>query len=240
MNEENKVRTLIADDHAVVREGLVYAASVSDDLEIVGQAKNGEEAVEMARSLKPDVIVLDLLMPRMDGIEAIRAIKGEDPNARILVLTSYSDDDKVFAAIKAGASGYLLKESSSKEMIQAIFDVHRGESPLHPSIAKKLIKELNEPSKLPQCVDPLTTREIEVLKLVAKGLSNRDIASKLFVSNRTVDVHVGRILDKLHLANRTVLHPAAGPRGRRSALPVCESQSANLQASRAVRCSLTV
>jgi NarL family two-component system response regulator LiaR len=196
------IRVLIADDHAVVREGLDAILSVKPDIEILGEARDGEEAVHLARTLKPDVILLDLVMPRMDGIAAINMIKQDDPAARILVLTSFAEEKKVFAAIKAGAAGYLLKDSSPRDLIQAIRDVYKGDSHLHPTIARKLIRELNKPSDLPPTNDPLTQRELEVLKLVAQGLSNREISDRLFISDRTVGAHVGHILEKLHLANR--------------------------------------
>ncbi len=197
------IRIVIADDHAIVREGLSYLVSNRPDIEIVGEAEDGAQAVHLARTLQPDVILLDLIMPRMDGIAAINAIKREDPDARILVLTSFAEEEKVFAAIRAGALGYLLKDSSPLALIDAIYDVHRGGSSLHPSIARKLIRELNRPPDLPPTEDPLTEREVEVLKLVAHGLSNQEIADRLYISPRTVGVHVGHILDKLHLANRT-------------------------------------
>lgn len=197
------IRILIADDHAVVREGLRLLLMSEPGMEVVGLAADGVEAVAMAQSLQPDVVLLDLLMPRKNGIEAIEEIKQEDPKARILVLTSFAEDDKVFPAIKAGALGYLLKDSSPQELLQAIRDTHQGESFLHPAIARKLIKELNRPSDLPPAEEPLTEREVEVLKYVAQGLSNQAIATKLSISERTVRTHVGNILNKLHLANRT-------------------------------------
>jgi NarL family two-component system response regulator LiaR len=200
---QTPIRILIADDHAVVREGLRALIEAKPDMELVGEAEDGVEAVLMARTLKPDVILLDLLMPRMDGIEAIGEIRQENPHARILILTSFAADDKVFPAIKAGALGYLLKDSSSQALIQAIREVYRGESSLHPTIARKLIREILRPSTAAPAENLLTEREVAVLKLIAGGLSNQEIAETLVISERTVSSHVSNILEKLHLANRT-------------------------------------
>lgn len=203
MNQDRPIRVLIADDHPVVRRGLGSLINIRSDMELVGEAVDGVEAVDKARLLNPDVILLDLMMPRKGGLEAIGEIKQANPDARILVLTSFADDDKVFPVIKAGALGYLLKDSPPEMLLQAIHDVYRGESSLHPTIARKLIRELNQPPTLPPTEAPLTRREMEVLRLVARGLSNQEIATELVISEGTVRIHVSNILGKLHLANRT-------------------------------------
>ena len=197
------IKVLICDDHAVVRRGLRSLVGVKPEMDLVGEAVDGEEAVEMARKLKPDVIIMDLIMPRKDGVAAISDIKKKNPDAKILVLTSFSDDKNVFSAIKAGASGYLLKDSSPEELLQAINDVHQGKSSLHPVIAQKVIQEMHQPSDLPPTDEPLSEREVEVLRNVAQGMSNQGIAKTLNIKEGTVRIHVGNILNKLQLANRT-------------------------------------
>lgn len=197
------IRILIADDHAIVREGLRALISSEPGMILVGEAVNGIEAIQKAQLLNPDVVLLDLVMPCKDGIQAIEEIKQENPAACILVLTSFSADDKIFPAIKAGALGYILKDSTPEELLKAIRSVYCGEPSLHPTIARRLIHELNQPPELPPTESPLTEQETRVLVLVAHGLSNQEIADRLIISERTVRVHVSNILSKLHLANRT-------------------------------------
>lgn len=197
------IRVLIADDHPIIRDSLRTLISTEPDLKLVGEAVNGDEAVKKAIELEPDVILMDLVMPVKDGLQAISEIKYVQPEVSILVLTSFSDEDKVFPAIRAGALGYLLKDSSPQELLKAIHDVHRGEASLHPSIALQLIREINRPSNLPPIKNPLSEREVEILKLVAQGLTNKEIAMRLTRSEWTVRTHVRNILGKLHLANRT-------------------------------------
>ena len=203
MPDNKVIRVLIADDHPVVRRGLRTLLTSEPGLEPVGEATDGAEAVLLARSLQPDVILLDMVMPRKNGLEAIIEIKRENPEARILVLTSFAEDEKVFPAIKAGALGYLLKDSSPEELLEAIRNVYQGQSSLHPTIARKLINELKRPSELTPAQTILTDREVEVLKLVAQGFTNQEIADRLTLSEWTVRTHMRNILDKLHLANRT-------------------------------------
>lgn len=197
------IRILVVDDHAIVREGLRWLISTEPGMLLIAEASDGLEAISQARLTQPDVILMDLVMPRLGGIEAINQIKLEMPDACILVLTSFTEDDKVFPAIKAGAMGYLLKDTVPQDLLRAIRDAHRGAPTMHPTIARRVMQELQRPSKLPPTVDPLTEREIEVLKLVAQGLNNDNIAKQLFISERTARTHVSNILRKLHLANRT-------------------------------------
>jgi NarL family two-component system response regulator LiaR len=196
------IRLLIADDQALVREGVQALMSTEPDIRVVGTAADGVEAVAQALALRPDVILMDLMMPRQDGIESIAAIRRQIPDARILVVTSFSQDERVFPAIKAGALGYLLKDASPQELLLAIRTVHRGETFLHPTIAGKLVRELNRPAAAAAAAEPLTERERQVLVLVARGLSNQEIADQLVLGESTVRSHVSHILAKLHLANR--------------------------------------
>jgi NarL family two-component system response regulator LiaR len=203
MTKASTIRVLIADDHAVVREGLRTLIGTEPGMTVIGEAGDGVEAVEMARAYQPDVILLDMVMPRKDGLEVIREIKGENSDARILILTSFSDDEKVFPAIKSGALGYLLKNASPRTLLSAIRDVHRGEPSMSPAIASKLMLELQRKPELPPTEEPLTEREVEVLKLVAQGLTNQEIADNLVIGEGSVRTLMSNILSKLHLANRT-------------------------------------
>jgi len=198
-----EIHILIVDDHAIVREGQRALIETEPGMTLVGEATNGAEAVELARALNPDVIFMDLFMPVMGGIEATETIKAENPQARILVLTSFAEDEKVYTAVKAGASGYLLKDATPDEIITAVRQVNRGEPSISPVIANKLMRELRRETELPPTQEPLTIRELEILKLVAQGFSNQEIAEELVISERTVRTHVSNILSKLHLANRT-------------------------------------
>ena len=197
------IRIFIADDHTIVRSGVQALLETINDLEVVGEAADGQQAVTNVLRLRPDVTLMDLEMPILDGIAAIEQIMNQWSQARILVLTSFATDDRVFPAVKAGALGYLLKDSSPEALVDAIRQVHRGESSLHPKIARKLMQELSRPAGRPPTADPLTPREVDVLQLVAHGLGNQEIADKLVIGEATVRSHVSNILSKLHLASRT-------------------------------------
>jgi two-component system, NarL family, response regulator LiaR len=193
---------LIADDHPVVRQGLRSFLQLQPDLEIVAEAADGEEAVTRAGDLLPDVVLLDLLMPRVSGIQAIRRIRSASPNTRIIVLTSYADDSKVVPAVRAGAAAYLLKDAEPHELADAIRAVHRGEGLLHPAVTARVLQEVAKGSRS-RLREILTERELDVLRLVAQGRSNREIARDLVISEKTVKTHVSNLLAKLHVADRT-------------------------------------
>lgn len=196
------IKLLVVDDQSIVRKGICALLEQVDDIDVIGEASDGEEAVAQAKLLRPDVILMDLVMPKMDGITAIKNIMAAQPGMRIMALTSFVAEDKVFPAIKAGAMGYLLKDSEPEALIAAIRDLNRGEPSLHPTVAKMVLEELSQPARQPLTPDPLTDREEDVVRLVAQGLSNRQIADHLIIGEATVRTHVGNILNKLHLANR--------------------------------------
>ena len=197
----DKIRVLIADDHAVVREGLRSFLGVQDDIEVVAEASDGEEAIRKVQASTPDVVVMDLVMPRLDGVEAIGQIRATNPDVKIIVLTSFADDDKMLAAVRAGATGYLLKDAKPQELGDAIRAANRGEALVHPAVAARLMREVAAKDTAPS--HSLTARELEVLRLVARGLPNKQIARELEIAEKTVKTHVSNILQKLDLHDRT-------------------------------------
>lgn len=204
------IRILIADDHKLFRKGLLTLLKAEPGLDVVGEATNGDEAVQQALKLNPDVILMDLVMPCKDGVTAIAEIKAVNVHVHILVLTSFSEDYQSLPAIRAGASGYILKDCSPEELLDAIQIIHRGQSYLHPSVAAVIVNEIQQTPKLQVVQLPmqhsgiknLTDREVEVLKLIAQGETNDVIARQLFLSKRTVSTHINNILRKLQLSNR--------------------------------------
>jgi len=196
------IRVLIADDHPLVRQGLRSYLDTIDDIDVVGEAVDGDQAVALATDLEPDVVVMDLAMPNVDGIEATRRITQANASIRVIALTSFATDDKVFPAIQAGAAGYLLKETEPSELAEAIRKVHRGEPILHPSVAARLMREVAAAEPRAHRTD-LTARELEVLRLIAAGRSNKEIARDLSVAEKTVKTHVSNVLSKLGVADRT-------------------------------------
>jgi len=204
-----KIRVLIVDDHAVVRQGLRNFLDLQDDMQIVGEGTNGLEAVALAGQLQPDVILLDLVMPEMDGVAATEQILEHSPEARVLILTSFGEDDKVFPAIRAGALGYLLKDIHPNDLVEAVRQASQGRPQLHPDIARKLMTAVavegkpGQAAARPPGASDLTERELEVLRLIALGLSNHEIAERLIISEKTVKTHVSNLLGKLGLEDRT-------------------------------------
>lgn len=198
------IRVFQADDHSIVREGLRALLSGEPDMELVGEAADGDEAVRKILALRPDVIILDLNLPRKHGLDVIREVKAAFPEARILVISSFGDDAHVFPALRAGAQGFLLKDALPADLLRAVRDVSAGQSALHPAVALRVLQELKRGrEEQAQPAEPLTQREQDILRLVAHGLSNQEIAARLVVSERTVRTHMSNILAKLHLVNRT-------------------------------------
>ena len=198
-----KIKVLVVEDQSVVREGVVAILSLQDDMEVVGEAVDGIAAIELARKTKPDVILLDMVMPRQDGLTTIPLLKEFVPNARILVLTSFAESNRVYQAIKSGALGYMLKDTTRSQLLQSIRDVAKGQASIHPSIAMKVIHEIDHPTEATGMTEKLTRRELETLRLIARGLSNQEIAMVMVLHERTIAKYVSSILNKLHLANRT-------------------------------------
>ncbi|MBK6790965.1 MAG: response regulator transcription factor [Anaerolineales bacterium] len=199
-----KIRTLVVDDQHLVREGMVAILSVQPDIEIIGEAENGIQAVEMARKTKPDVVLLDIVMPLQDGLTTIPKLREVSPKSRILVLSSFAESSQVYQAIRTGALGYLLKDTPRAQLMQAIREVAKGQASLNPSMAVKMIHEFERPTEGNALAgEHLTQRELETLKLIARGLSNQEIAQAMVVHERTIAKYVSSILTKLHLANRT-------------------------------------
>ena len=198
-----KIRILVVEDQTVVREGIVAILSFASDMEVVGETENGIQAVEVACKTKPDVILLDMVMPFQDGLATIPKLKFVLPHARILVLTSFAESDRVYQAIKAGALGYMLKDTTRLQLLQSIRDVARNQASIHPSIAVKVIHEFDRSSERGPANEMLTRRELESLRLIARGLSNQEIADALVVHERTIAKYVSSILNQLHVVNRT-------------------------------------
>jgi NarL family two-component system response regulator LiaR len=207
MAEAEKIKVLIVDDHRVVRHGLRTFLELHDDIVVVGEAADGLAAVEMVSRLVPHVVLMDLVMPQMDGIAATRRIKSLGAAAQVIALTSFTEDDKVFPAIQAGAASYLLKDVSPDDLVDAIRAAHRGEARLHPDVARKLMEQVaRQASPIGEApAEALTGRERDVVRLVAQGRSNREIAQELVISHKTVKTHVSNILSKLNLQDRTQL-----------------------------------
>ncbi len=209
----NKIKVLLVDDHEIMRDGIRALLSLHDDIKIVGEASEGQEAIEKTQDLSPDVVVMDVAMPDMDGIEATRRIRKQSPKVKVIVLTQYDNNEYVLSAIKAGAAGYVPKRALGSELVSAVRAVNRGESFLYPSAAAALIDDYRRQAKTDEPYDQLTPREREILKLIAEGHTSREIADTLFISLKTVYGHRTKIMEKLGLRNRTDLFKFAVRKG---------------------------
>jgi DNA-binding NarL/FixJ family response regulator len=197
------IRILVADDHPIVRDGLIAILNTQPDFEVIGEAATGPQTVERVTALRPDVVLLDLEMPEIDGVEALRRLRETCPDVRVIVFTAFDTDERILGAVRAGARGYLLKGAPREEIFQAIRVVHAGESLLQPIVASKLLRQVSQEQAALPGPDTLTPRELEVLRLLARGLENKEIAAKLVITERTVKFHVSSIQGKLGAGNRT-------------------------------------
>ena len=200
-----KIKILLVDDHAIMRDGIKALLSIYDDIEVVGEASEGREAIEMARELNPDVVVMDISMPGMDGLEVTRRLTKRNPGMKVIILTQHDNREYILSAIKVGAAGYIPKKALGADLVSAIRAVHSGDSFLYPSAAKALMDDYRKQAEQPDIYESLTEREREILKLIAEGLTSRDIANALYISQKTVQGHRTKIMEKLDLHNRTEL-----------------------------------
>lgn len=203
MKNPPSIRVILADDHAVVRKGIREFLEENTDIHVVGEANDGEEAVALVAREQPDIALLDIQMPRLNGLDAARRIRQEFPKVRVLMLTAYEDEPYVFAALQAGVNGYLLKTASSEELVHAVLAVAEGETALSPAVAKKLVQRAYGSIREEEIAEPLSERELQVLRFAARGMGNRQISAQLGISDRTVQGHLANIYEKLHVATRT-------------------------------------
>ena len=209
----DKIRVLLVDDHAIMRDGIRALLGLNEDIEIVGEASEGREAIEKTKELSPDLVIMDIAMPRIDGLEATRRIKKQNPNVKVLILTQYNNKEYILSAVKAGAAGYLPKRALGSELVSAVRAIQRGESFLHPTVATALIEDYQQQATTQDPYDQLTPREREILKLLAEGQSTREIAEALFISQKTVIGHRSKIMEKLDLNNKADIFKYAARKG---------------------------